>query len=349
MIHLTIITAETSCIVSKLLAVNDNGGEGIHRSDDTASDILAGGDLASCFPREADLFFFAKEHGRWFLHGMEHADCAAGASLVGAFSRCLPLDDISRALRRFADRYEWALVPWADDRLLRAFAFITSDERLHAIFANAPGSVLDWPAPTASITASYTVAGTAPVGFKSVVLDEYVQGEAAVGRTIWKACGCDRIQPYVVAGETDDLRHMPGGRLELIDSALIRDRIAGSSIHRVLDSQSFTSFCREALFFDDPEFRVVPGDTDIDDLCARITPAQDNPLENGSFALPGAYSAAHDAPSYLAFADWWYALDVGYEGGAFSFFAARNPERTAAVAEAAVSILGGPEAIVGFY
>ena len=353
MIHLTIITGDNSCIVPKIAVIVDGDFQRIQRFGGIeTSKVASHDDLLASLPREEDPLFFDEKRGRWFLHGIQRAGKVEADTLVGAFCGVLRVEDIQRDIRLFAERYEWALVPWADDRFLRAFAFITSDDRLHKAFLSEPGSVIDWQIPMSSVIATYSFSPSASIEFKYVVLDEYIRDENSIGRSVWEGCNCNRIKPNVLFWAAEDLRDDLGDGQLPVNCEFIRNDIAGHSIHRVLDVQSFTCVCREVLNCDPEGMRFVAGNTDVDAFSKLIVKFESRMnLANGHawIGFYPTYSPAHDAPHYIAIADWWYMLDVGCEGGAFSFFAARDPQTVVAVTEAAMAILGGPESIVGFY
>ncbi|MCH9034873.1 MAG: hypothetical protein IID42_10270 [Planctomycetes bacterium] len=123
-----------------------------------------------------------------------------------------------------------------------------------------------------------------------------------------------------------------------MNTELVRNDCDNHSIHRVMDADSFTCVCRQAIYCDN-ELSVVAGNADVDALSHVITKVETD--------VTGKASVAHDAPRYLEIADWWCALCVVEL--AYTFFAARDGETTAAVADLAMANLGGPESIIGFF
>jgi len=242
----------------------------------------------------------------------------------------------------FADAFHWALIPWSDDTYHRAYAFITSDGRLHEAFLQAPPEHITWPSPTLSIPRTYEFNDPKRPTLNSVVMDEYVRGWPSVGHAVWDTCRTQRNDPLVLYPDYADLRSFPCDDLMGVRSECIRRDVGGaevSSLHRILDAESFSLLCQVDRRFDALGTAFVPGNAELDEVSRVCTQREDKEISD--------YSEVHTAPHFLRAADWWYAMCVG--DSAYSFFSARDPKLTAAVASRAVEIAGGLDVIVAYF
>jgi hypothetical protein len=341
MTWIAILVANRDNIASLLASVVEHDFENIACSiDGRQRRVDSREGILSVLPKDEEPMCFTANPTSWMFHSAAEPRNLSTSNWPVAFQGLVDTGNIGREFNRIADGVEWALLPWTDDRYLRTVVFVCNSESIFKKCVNAASSPVRWPVPTSSVIATYPVSQQGTVRFQHIVLDEYANDESLVGRTVWNTCGCVRVHPYIKYWDAANLRGTPGCRLLRVNCELVRRGLAGQSLHRVLDEDSFSLLCREALQFDPAGISAIAGDADVETLCSAI-------VESEKRRVP-SFSEIHDELYDVRNASWWYVLRVGFDDGCLSYFTAQTHEQIIELAANAVDTLG-PESIVGLY